>query len=53
MKENFAERLDAVYSMFISKDTALSDCTRQAFEYLIKEAYEIQNTTPVNTEQKK
>ena len=52
MKENFAERLDAVYSMFISKNTALSDCTRQVFEYLVKEAYEIQNTTSINTEQK-
>lgn len=51
MKENFAERLDAAYSLFISKNTALSDIDRQVFEYLVKEAYEIQNTL-VNTKQK-
>ena len=52
MKKNFAERLDAVYSMFISKDTVLSDHARQAFEYLVKEAYEIQNTISTNAERK-
>lgn len=51
MKENFAERLDAVYSVFKSKNTTLSDIDMQAFEYLIKEAYEIQNAL-VNIEQK-
>lgn len=51
MKENFAERLEAVYSVFKSKNTTLSDLDMQAFEYLIKEAYKLQDTY-INTEQK-
>ena len=52
MEKNFAERLDSIYSVFNSKNAALYDDAVRELESLVKEAYETQNATPVNTEQK-
>lgn len=40
MVKNFAERLDSIYSIFNSKDTALYDDAVRELETLVKEAYE-------------
>ena len=40
MEKNFAERLDSIYSVFNSKNTALYDEAIQELKSLVKEAYE-------------
>ena len=40
MEKNFAERLDSIYSVFSSKDTALYDEATQELRTLVKESYE-------------
>ena len=40
MEKNFAERLDSIYSVFSSKDTALYDKATQELRTLVKESYE-------------
>lgn len=40
MEKNFAERLDSIYSVFNSKDTALYDEATQELRTLVKESYE-------------
>ena len=40
MEKNFAERLDSIYSVFNSKNTALYDEATQELKTLVKESYE-------------
>ena len=40
MEKNFATRLDSIYSVFSSKDTALYDEATQELRTLVKESYE-------------
>ena len=40
MTKNFAERLDSIYSVFNSKNTALYDEATQELKTLVKESYE-------------
>lgn len=47
MEKNFAIRLDSIYSVFNSKNTAFYEEATQEFKKLVKESYEtkIQITT--------
>ena len=40
MEKNFAERLDSIYAVFNSKDTALYNEATQELKTLVKESYE-------------
>ena len=40
MEKNFAERLDSIYSVFNSKNTALYNEATQELKTLVKESYE-------------
>ena len=40
MEKNFAERLDSIYSVFNSKNTALYDEATQELKTLVRESYE-------------